>query len=151
MDVLQLARELQASADLIVTDREGHSLLFVEVKVETRGRDPAIRLLQDRINRFGFPFGMLVDLESILIFQRDQADLLIQLSTLEMIQAYDPQFEADRRWISQVYLEAMAESWLADFGSFWCHPQPPFHASLLKIGLADRLIGSLVDVGGTNA
>lgn len=148
MDVLQMARELRAAADLIVTDPDGHSLLFVEIKARSSSRDQAGRTLAERIHRFGFLYGMLVDPEIIQIFQRDRIDSVASLSTGEAFRSYDPDFDANTKWTFHDYLQGMTESWLADFTSAWRHREPPHFAVMADIGLGVRLTGCRIDVGG---
>ena len=148
MDVLQLARELMVVADLVVVDRDGHSLLFVGVTTAPQHRDQAAEILQARFVRFGFDYGMLVDPELVSIFARDQPDCIAQFSSAEVIQPYNPNFAATRKWIFPDYLRGMIESWLADFASSWRYQEPP-HADIMgKVGLRGRLVGSRIDVGG---
>ena len=149
MDVLQLARELRAAADLIVTDLDGHSLLIVEVKARLSSREHAAQTLAERIARFGFLYGMLVDPGVIQIYQRDHTDPIASLTTSEAFRPYDPNFEANTKWTFHDYLQGMTESWLADFTSAWRHLEPPHYAVMAEIGLATRLAGCRIDVGGT--
>ncbi len=148
MDILQLARQINDVADLIVTDRAGQSLLFVQVKVQTQSRDQGIQIVREHIGRFGFPFGMLVDPEFITIEDRDRPDHSVQLPTFEVICSYDANFATTRKWIFPDYLQGMTESWLADFASSWRHHRPPHSEIMNKFGLLDRLRGCRIDVGG---
>lgn len=145
MDVLHLARELVASADLIVTDRDDHSLILVEAKVLTNSREAAIATLLGRIERFSFPYGMYVDPQVILIHAVGCEGPLATLETPVALRAYDQNFDNVR--ISVDYLAIMIASWLADLASTWRHPEPPYKAELAEAGLLGRLEGARFELG----
>ena len=129
-------------------DRDGHSLLFVEIKARTGRRDQAIPPLLDRIHRFGFPFGMFIDPEVILIYQDGDPEPVACLSTPEALRSYDPDHANNRRWTFHDYLQGLIESWLVDYATSWRHREPPHHSKMVELGLDDRLVGAKVEVGG---
>jgi hypothetical protein len=134
-------------ADILAFDREGHPVLLVEAKAmlgaDAIAKDWLIQLMSYlRSDGTDIPFGMLVDLEEIQIFQSqadDPSTPILKLRTAEVLKAYDAEFEHKR--IFDIYLAALVEAWLRDFAFDWRSATPPAMEELSEIGLAQRLKG----------
>ena len=130
-------------ADIVVHDSEGRVVLLVEVKGRPAGKEVAlhIRWLLQTVREI-IPFAMLIDPDSIHVYQWDGADLsepICSLRTADVLQHYDPEFGS--RPVFEHYLETLSEAWLRDLAYHWKSELPPASEQLAAIGLLQRLEG----------
>ncbi len=144
MDILTLARELREAADLVVADKDGRSLLLVEVKSGTTFEEESLSRLREDHRKFDFPFAMLINPAQIWVFGPDwSGEPVAKFATPETLRPCDPYFD-DHKSLSRDYLVHVAWSWLFDFVSVHRPDRPPQPCCLQKVGLADRLVGGEV-------
>jgi len=144
MDILTLTRELKEAADLVVADKEGRSLLLVEVRTSSAFEAEHLAHLRGDQRKFDFPFAMFVTPDQIRLFGPDQADgPVAQFATAETFRPRNPHFNEHKR-LSKFDLVNFVWNWLFDFASSHSLHRPDQLCCLEKVGLADRLVGGEV-------
>ena len=148
-ELTQGDRALVYPADIIARNRQGQTVLLVEVKAtklkkSSATKQSAIEYLKSylQIGNTKIPFAMLADLENIEIFQWDGANLsepVSVLNTAAILNHYDPEFSSKR--IFWYYLETLIEAWLRDLAYHWKSENPPASEELAAIGLLQVLEG----------
>ncbi|MBD1934484.1 MULTISPECIES: hypothetical protein [Cyanophyceae] len=145
-ELTQGDRALVYPADIIARNREGQTVLVVEVKAtqlkDSKAKQWAIESLTAYLQAANpkIPFAMLADLENIEIFQWDGANLSEPVSiinTAAVLNHYDPEFSSKR--IFWYYLETLIEAWLRDLAYHWKSENPPASEELAAIGLLQVL------------
>lgn len=145
-ELTQSDRALVYPADIIARNREGQTVLVVEVKAtqlkDSKAKQWAIESLTSYLQAANtkIPFAMLADLENIEIFQWDDAKLsepVSVLNTAAILNHYDPEFSSKR--IFWHYLETLIEAWLRDLAYHWKSENPPASEELAAIGLLQVL------------
>jgi hypothetical protein len=134
--------------DLVAVDREGKSVVLVEVKTtpapERAAADELIAYLKALPQ--AVPFAMLVDRDHIRLFRWDGTSLspASTLRTADVLRRYDPDFGKGR--IFESYLATLVEGWLRDLAYHWKSERAPAAEELDAIGLLPKLEG-----GGTRS
>ncbi|MEP0751126.1 type I restriction enzyme HsdR N-terminal domain-containing protein [Trichocoleus sp. Lan] len=132
--------------DIIACNREGQTVLVVEVKAtqlkDSKAKQWAIEKLKSYLQAANtkIPFAMLADLKNIEIFQWDGANLsesVSVLKTVTVLNHYDPEFSSKR--IFWNYLKTLIEAWLRDLAYHWKLENPPASEELAGIGLLQVL------------
>ncbi|MBD1833217.1 hypothetical protein H6F61_11125 [Cyanobacteria bacterium FACHB-472] len=145
-ELAQGDRTLQYRPDIIARNREGQTVLLVEVKATQRNRGKAnLSVLaqlkfQLQAANVKIPFAMLADLENIEIFQWDGAKLsepVSVLNTAAILNHYDPEFSSKR--IFERYLATLVQAWVRDLAYHWKSEKPPASEELAAIGLLQAL------------
>ncbi|MBD1838586.1 hypothetical protein H6F78_09455 [Coleofasciculus sp. FACHB-64] len=145
-EVAQGDRTLQYRPDIIARNREGQTVLLVEVKATQRNRvkanPSALAQLKFQLQaaNANIPFAMLADLENIEIFQWDGANLSEPVSVLKtatVLNHYDPEFSSKR--IFGRYLATLVQAWVRDLAYHWKLEKPPASEELAAIGLLQAL------------
>ena len=140
MDILTLARELKATADLVVTDREGRSLMLVEVQPWADRDAAGLAQLREHQYRFEFPFALLADPDQIQILGPDgTAGPVARMPTLATLTSYRS-IHADSRLIAKDDIERPLSRWLYESTSGDLTERHPGFCCLKKAGLAVRMI-----------
>ena len=145
-ELTQGDRALVYPADIIARNREGQTVLVVEVKAtqlkDSKAKQWAIESLTSYLQAANtkIPFAMLADLENIEIFQWDGANLSEPVSiinTAAVLNHYDPEFSSKR--IFGPYHQTLVEAWLRDLAYHWKSEKPPASEELAAIGLLQAL------------
>jgi hypothetical protein len=127
----------------------GEPFLVVEVKAMKGVTGVAAEWLVNLLirlrefNGYDIPFGMVVDLEDILVFDTKATEPLVPIcrfKTAEILVAYDPDFA--RKRIFDDYLLGLVETWLGKFGWRTTLDPPPGMKEFAEAGLAELLAGS---------
>ena len=130
---------------------DGQPFLVVEVKAMNGATAIAAGWLVELLIRIrkskglDIPFGMVVDLDNILVFDVRKADPTIsicQFKTKDILEAFDPDFA--RKRIFDDYLLALVETWLQKFGWRQTLAAPSGMKEFAEVGLADLLIRSSI-------
>lgn len=138
--------------DIIAFDRDDEPILAANTKTLRASAAIGSPRVLEILGASGVPFGMFVDLDDLLIFRRgceNPASPICALKTADVLSFYEPEF--DRKWISPGYLQGLIEAWLHDFAFHWKSQRPPASDRLESIGLAERLDGGMVQLGGSLA
>ena len=135
-------------ADLVAQDREGNPVLIAEIKAYPAD-EPAVRQLLSDLEAAdpATPFGMLVDPQTISLYERSgdhSSAPVLQLMTADVLRHYDPEFAGERPRVGNAqffrdYLGALVEAWLRDLAFRWKSEQPPATKELEDVGLLRRL------------
>jgi hypothetical protein len=146
--------------DIIAEDRNENPVLAVEVRVTVCSREELAAFI-DRFLHMNppLPFGMLVDLESIVVLKRDAQDPTNPVATfeaLEVLSFYDPDFAGkDSRYgtrrIFGEYLGTLVEAWLRDVAYHWKSESPPGTEVLAHVGLLNAIEGGTTRTDATIA
>jgi hypothetical protein len=132
--------------DLIACNREGQTVLVVEVKAtqlkDSKAKEWAFERLKSYLQAANTKilFAMLADLENIEIFQWDGVNLSEPVSVLKtatVLNHYDPEFSSKR--IFGPYHQTLVEAWLRDLAYHWKSETPPGSEELATIGLLQVL------------
>jgi hypothetical protein len=145
METRTLSSRHRIIADLAAF-ADGQPFLIVEVKAMHGAAALAAGWLINLLHRFKedsgreVPFGMVVDLDDILVFdlrRPDPAMPVCGFKTREILEAYDPDFA--HKPIYDDYLQALVERWLRMFGWRMSLASPRGAKELTEAGLADLL------------
>ncbi|MBD2741653.1 type I restriction enzyme HsdR N-terminal domain-containing protein [Coleofasciculus sp. FACHB-1120] len=146
LELTQGDRTLHYRPDIIARNREGQTVLVVEVKAtqskSSKANPSALAQLKSQLQAANvkIPFAMLADLENIEIFQWDGANLsepISELKTAAILNHYDPEFSSKR--IFERYLATLVQAWVRDLAYHWKSAKPPASEELAAIGLLQAL------------
>ncbi len=151
METVKIELNRARGADIVVQGRDGQVVLLVEVKVtklkEPKAKEKAVSQLKSYLQTANnhIPFAMLVDLEDIDIFQKDDTNFAKfvssrSLKTAAVLNYYDPEFSSKR--IFSPYFETLVEAWLRDLAYHWKSTTPPGAEQLAGLGLLELLAGA---------
>lgn len=154
---MELTNELKNThhqVDILAKDRDGKTILLVEIKAQKLELAHRERLLlyvqQSNLQYFNdeVPYLMIVDSETISIFRQNNQNRVIsicELSTVDTLSYYEPKLS--QRRIFGVYLTALIEAWLRDIAYNWKSEYPPAYQKIAEINLLSQLAGgSTVEV-----
>lgn len=153
METAKIKLNQARGADIVVQGKDGQTVLLVEVKVtklkEPKAKEKAVSQLKSywQATNDHIPFAMLVDLEDIKIFQKDDTNLskfVSSLKTAAVLNYYDPEFSSKR--IFAPYFETLVEAWLRDLAYHWKSTTPPGAEQLAAIGLLELLVGATTQI-----
>ena len=143
MDILILARELKETADLVVTDEAGRSVLLVEVQAEVGDEFSQLVQLRGHQQRFNFPYAMLANPDRlILLGSSDLADPrepLAEMPTWATLQAYRSAY-APALFTSKDDLLSPLGRWLNASTEEFLTDQHEGYCCFKKVGLAERIV-----------
>jgi hypothetical protein len=129
-------------ADIIVEDKDGQTVLIVELKGMNASGDLGVLQVLEYLKGSDALFGMFADFDEMAIFGKDYENPdspILQLKTADVLSFYEPGFR-DKR-ISEEYFATLIEAWLRDYAFHWRSEQPPAFEEMQAIGLAARLAG----------
>jgi Type I restriction enzyme R protein N terminus (HSDR_N) len=115
--------------DIIISDRNSHAIIIVEVKAGAFHGDERSAL--DQLRRYVTAFGdadtfsILANPEQIRIYRgapADDADPIV-LATSDILRHYDAEYDA--RGVYEPYLASLVEAWLNDLSIHWQSEHPP--------------------------
>jgi hypothetical protein len=163
METPKVEAELLIDTNIVARDRDGDVVLLAEVKARTPRGKPASEAQWVRPTWEPDPlppFFMLVDLENISIFRRDERpvvaefeedrsvayyplSLVTHLKSSSVLGHYDAEF--GQKPIYEFYLGTLVEAWLRDLAYHWNSESPPGSDQLAAIGLLSLLEGGFAE------
>jgi hypothetical protein len=135
--------------DAAFVDRENHTVLLVQVKIQPVER--WTKSLPRQLAKFaeGVAFILTIDPNSINLYSpvgENLGEPIAHLNTRLVLQHYDPEFP--RKRVFESYLLTLVEAWLRDLSYHWKSDNPPGSEELERVGLLEKLLGGTTQVLG---
>jgi hypothetical protein len=135
--------------DIVAKDKDDRPVLVVEVKArqEMGGADEQLRHYMEMGD---FPFGMVVTLEDISLYQRQSEswpEPVVIMPTTTTLSPYEPNIH--EKQIFEFYLSALVAAWLDDLMFHWQSQEPPGAQDLASVGLLPDLVGGSTELETT--
>ena len=126
------------NANIIAKDQEDNPILLVAVDFRQPHHQQDSKII-DFYQKTGniIPFVMLVNPETIKIFQFDKKEAVFTEKASDILSFYEPEFSQKK--IFQSYLVTLVEAWLSDLDYHWKLANPPGLGKVDKIGLLKLL------------
>src|SRR5262245_56681886 len=125
--------------DLLVLDAEGAPFIAVEV-TGTPGQAADVgRWLKAQASPHAIRYGLVVDPESVRLFDLEPADpaSILVLPTQELLDAYAHSLDTEKA--TERYLVLLVDTWLRNIMQPPAGPLPPAMDQLTQAGIAARL------------